>query len=501
MSKRIFTAAMHHESNTFNPIITDKEDFSVVEGDEIFKRLRANDSLSGIIYTLLGMGWEVVPAVSARAVPNGVVSRGLYEDIKARIIARAEEALREGPIDGLTLSLHGSMSVEGIGEAEGDLLGALRSLFPRVPIVASLDMHTTMSRRMHELCDAFVGYKCAPHTDCSETGAHAARITVNALEDGARPVSAWCRIPILLSGEKSETTTEPMKSLIRALRECEKRPGIMAASYLMGFPWADHDMHGVSAYVAADSDPALAEAEAARLGELFWAHREAFEFHTETYPPSEALDTAFQAAKGSETPVYVSDSGDNPTAGSSGDCTAFLESIMKDPRTEELSAPVLYSGIYDPAAAAACAGRVGQTVRLRFGAAFDTVTSGPLECSGTVKSFASGWGDYQSDTALFSSGGVDIVLTAKHIGHTHPDMFRALGVKPEERQIIVCKLGYLTDPHRRVSRRSIMALTEGSSGARFENLPYRKINRPIYPLDKNIDFSGRIMGPNGEGQM
>lgn len=491
MGKRILTAAMHHESNTFNPIITDDEDFSIAEGDEIFQHLRANDSLSGIIYTLLGMGWEVVPTVSARAVPNGVVRRGLYEDIKAGIISRAKGALREGPIDALTLSLHGSMRVEGIGEAEGDLLESLRNLFPEVPIIASLDMHTTMSRRMHQLCDAFVGYKCAPHTDCSETGAHAARITIAALTEGARPVSSWCPIPVLLSGERSETGTEPMRSLIRALRECERRPGIMAASYLMGFPWADHDMHGAAAYVVCDGDRTLADSEALRLGRMFWEHRRDFQFHTETYPPHEALDAAFRAVKeGGKLPVYVSDSGDNPTAGSSGDCTAFLESIMKDGRTGELSAPVLYSGIYDPAAVAACGGYMGRNVNLRFGAAFDGVTSRPLERWGIVKAFVSSWGDYRSDMALFSCDGVDVVLTSKHIGHIDPEMFRALGAEPEQRQIIVCKLGYLTAPHRQAAGRSIMALTEGSSAARFEMLPYRRINRPIYPLDDDTEFSG-----------
>ncbi len=432
MSKRIFVAALHHESNSFNPIVTDREDFSLAYGDEIFGRLRPNDSLSGIVYTLLGMGWEVVPGISARAVPNGLISRELYEELKKELLERAREA-KKGGIDALTLSLHGSMRIEEIGDAEGDILEALRSIFPGIPILSSLDMHTTMTERMHRYCNGFVGYKCAPHTDCSETGAHAARMTIQTLEYGAQPVSAWCRIPILIAGEKSETSTQPMKRLIEELRQTEKKPGILAASYLMGFPWADHGDHGVAAYVVADGDKELAEAEAARLGRLFWEARSEFKFHTETYPPAEALDTAFEAAASGPAPVYISDSGDNPTAGSSGDCTNFVELIMEDSRTDTLKQPVLYGGIYDPQAVEACRGKVGQTVTLTFGASFDTHTSSPLTRQGTVKAFADSWGDYKCDMALFSADGVDLLLLGQHIGYVSPEMFRAVGAEPAER--------------------------------------------------------------------
>ncbi len=490
MPKRILVAAMHHESNSFNPIIADREDFTLAFGKEIFDILRPNDSLSGIVYTLLGMGWEVVPLLSARAVPNGEISRPLYDELKADLIRRAKDARETGPVDGIVLSLHGSMRIQGLGKAEGDILAALREIYPEVPLFSSLDMHTTMSEQMHQLCDGFVGYKCAPHIDCSETGAHAARLAIAALTGTAKPVSAWCRIPMLIAGEKSETNTEPMKTLIKALRESEAKPGILAASYLMGFPWADHDNHSVSVYVVADGDPALAEAEAAALADLFWSYRNDFSFHTDTYPPKEALDAAFEIAGKGEKPLYVSDSGDNPTAGSSGDCTGLLELFLDHPRTLELNTPVLFGGIYDPAAAAACRGRVGEEITLNFGAAFDKKTTRRLQRTGRVKAHLESWGDYGCEMALFSIGNVDLVLLSKHIGYIGPEMFRALGAEPAERDIVVCKLGYLTDPHRRVAARSIMALSSGSTNEDLSTVPYTKINRPIYPLDRNIEFSG-----------
>jgi microcystin degradation protein MlrC len=486
--KRILTASLHHESNSFNPIITGREDFSILYGDELFGSLNNDDSISGVVKTLQAAGYTMLPTVCARAVPNGVVSKALYLELKEEILRRAKAAAAEAPVDALCLSLHGSMRIEEIGEAEGDLLEALREIFPDLPLFSSLDMHTTYSERMHKYADGYVGYKCAPHTDCFETGEHAARMCIDALEKGWKAVSAWVRVPFLVAGEKSETTTEPMKTLIGKLRECEEKPGIMAASYLMGFPWADSTDSSVAVLVVADGDADLAGSEALRLAGEFWDRREQFCFHTETYASPEALDVVFKAAAEGPTPVYLSDSGDNPTAGSSADCTNLLKLILADPRTAELPEPVLYGGLYDPEACAACAGRVGETVELRVGAAFDTKTSSPAVLKGVVHSFVKEWGVYKSDIVLFRSGNVDLVITAKHIGFVTPEMFRDLGAEPAERQIVVCKLGYLTADQRAVAKRSVMALSEGSSNEDLKALRYETIPRPIYPIDDAFDY-------------
>lgn len=143
--KRILVGGMHHESNTFNPIITGKKDFRVIYGEDIFNNIRENDSASGIITTLKGAGYEVVPTVFARAVPNGEVDYNFFQEIKSYMmdIARSQR----GKIDAITLALHGSMRVEGLGEAEGVILEELREIFPEIPIFVALDMHGTMTEK------------------------------------------------------------------------------------------------------------------------------------------------------------------------------------------------------------------------------------------------------------------------------------------------------------------------------------------------------------------
>lgn len=491
--KRILVAAMHHESNSFNPIIADAKDFNVTYGDDVYNYIRKNDSLSGIITTLKAQGYEILPTVFARAVPNGEIDYDFYRGIKNEIIKRAKAFKEESPIDAICLSLHGSMRVKKQGEAEGYLLEELREIFPNIPIFSSLDMHTTMTKRMHDNCNGFVGYKCAPHTDCTETGEHAARMLIEALENNVKAKTAWVRVPILIAGEQSSTNVQPMISLINALRECEKQEGILAASYLMGFPWADNEDSSVAVYVVAKEDQGLAEREAMRLADLMWSKKDEFCFHTETYTEEKALDVAFEAVKDGKFPIYLSDSGDNPTAGSSSDCTGFLRMIMEDERTNMLESPVIFGGIYDPIAVKECEGKVGQEITLTFGAKFDTVTTSPITAKGVVKSYIKDWGTggYRSDLALFSSQGVDIVIAEAHVGYTTPQMYTDLGRNPKDAQIVVCKLGYLTQQHEEVAARSIMALSKGSTNEDLRTLDYKLVKRPIFPLDNNMEFSGK----------
>ena len=113
--KRVFTASMHHESNSFNPIIAGESEFTVIRGAEIFNRFKENDAATGIIKTLLAAGYEVVPSVFTSAVPNGEVDIDFYNKIKKEIIETAVAENKRQPLDAAALALHGSMYIHGLG--------------------------------------------------------------------------------------------------------------------------------------------------------------------------------------------------------------------------------------------------------------------------------------------------------------------------------------------------------------------------------------------------
>ncbi len=486
MKKRVLVGGMHHESDTFNPIITGVDDIWVLRGQELLES-KNSSSVCGAIATLQNADYEVFPALIARAVPNGEWDKDYYLSLKAEFLQAIKDAL---PLDALCLSLHGSMRVRGIGEAEGDLLEDIRKICPDIPIIASLDMHATVSERMVRYADAYVGYKCAPHTDTYETGVHAAEMTIKTLETGIRPVLAAVKIPFLIAGEQSETSVEPMKKLTAALREYEKEPSVMAASYLVGFPWADTADNGVTALVVTDGDKQLAEEKAKELAQLFWNARSEFCFYNETREPADALEHAKASVEDGVFPVVLSDSGDNPTAGSSQDVTNFLKLILADEFLTSLNPPLCYQAFYDPKLVAAAfeAGENG-TVSGSLGAAFDHEKSSPIAVNARVKKLCKAWsGAQDSDMALLDVCGVDVVITSKHVGCYDPEMMRVLGVEPEQCKIIVVKLGYLEPEIRAISKRSILVLTDGSSNEIFTRLEYKHLPRPMYPFDKDLEL-------------
>ena len=484
MKKRVFVGGLHHESDTFNPIITGRDEIWVTRGADLFTKRES--SYSGIINTLVAAGYEVIPSLVARAVPNGVWDHGYYQELKAELLQKLKEA---GSIDAICLSLHGSMRVQNLGEAEQDLLQAIREVHPATPLFTSLDMHATFTRRMRHAADGFVGYKCAPHTDTYETGIHAALMVIRTLEMGKKPTMAAVRIPMLIAGEQSETSVEPMKSLIKELRSREQQQGVLACSYLLGFPWADGKENAVHAVVVTQDDQDKADLLAKELAQIFWSRRKEFSFYNETRMPADALKATRESIAKGVYPVVISDSGDNPTAGSSGDVTNFLSLILSDPVLSKLDPPLLYQGFYDPQVVREALEKgVGASFECTLGAKFDTVKSKPVRAKATVKALKEQWeGANGADLALLDVEGVDVVVASKHVGCYDPEMMRVLGAEPKQRKAIVVKLGYLEPEIRAIAKRSMMALTTGSSDELFERLPYKNLPRPMYPLDKEFE--------------
>jgi microcystin degradation protein MlrC len=494
---RILSGGFSHESNSLNPIITGEDDFAVLRGAEIAeKSVFSRHSSAGIIETLKRNGAELVPTVLARAVPNGVVSRAFYEKLKAELLDRAGEALKQGPVHGVCLALHGSMKVEGDLCAEGDLCLALREILPGIPFTAALDMHATITPDLLRAVDGFAGYKTAPHVDSYETGELAAGILLKALDTGKKLYTASQSIPVMVAGEKSETAAEPMASLIAACRELERpapdRPAMLAASLLLGFPWADCEYNAATVLVSAfEEDRNTADREARKLAEEFWRRRGEFSFRTEYYNSRDSLAAAYAAVleKG-ERPVFVSDSGDNPTAGAAGDATELLEEILATmDQVEKLPGPLLYSGFYDAPAAAACvkAGE-GAELDITLGGNWDRLNGRKIPLRVKVKKIVPDYGPYHSSLVLLSHRNILISVTSTHIGFGDENLLPALGINAADHCLVVVKLGYLEPCFRSVAARAIMATSRGCSNEILETIPYQKVRRPLYPLDKDMEW-------------
>jgi microcystin degradation protein MlrC len=85
--------------------------------------------------------------------------------------------------------------------------------------------------------------------------------------------------------------------------------------------------------------------------------------------------------------------------------------------------------------------------------------------------------------------GVDVILSSTRLSFVDPMQLRDLGLEPLEYRIVVLKRGYLTAPFQAISERSILAITPGATNCDLTQMEFRRLNRPIYPLDADATWS------------
>ncbi len=484
---KVLIGAIGHESNTFTPFLTTRDDFHVFYGADLLHRPGYRGSLEGIIATLQAHGVELIPTVSAGAMPGGVVARAAYEEFKAAVLRAAHD------VDGVCLFLHGAMRAEGLDYAENDLLADLRAaLGPAVPISVALDMHANLIAETAGYVNALVAYHTAPHDDMVETGVRAAEMLLAILEDGVQTRIGFTKIPFLLPGEMAQTALDPMAAMMRLVAEVEQRPGVLSASLMNGHCWADVPDVGVIAVVVTDGDAALAQAEAGRLAATFWARRAEFGVSAEAYPADEAVERALAAT---ESTVFLSDSGDNPGAGGTTDVPLLLEKLLVRGATN-----VVCAGIWDSEAVAAClAAGVGREVTLTVGGKLDKRNGTPLAVTGRVRLLTDGVA-YQGGipgpatrqkvgpVAVLNVNGIDVILTSSRWSFEDPGQLRSLGLEPLDYRIVVLKRGYLTTPFQVIAPRCILAITPGATNCDVAAMVFRRLRRPWYPLDREMTW-------------
>ena len=84
---------------------------------------------------------------------------------------------------------------------------------------------------------------------------------------------------------------------------------------------------------------------------------------------------------------------------------------------------------------------------------------------------------------------VDVILTERRMGFTSLKQFEDLGLNPLDYKIVCLKLGYLFPDFQGIAPLALMALSPGAVNALPETLPFHKIERPMFPFDRDFDWS------------
>lgn len=499
MSIRIVTGGIAQETNTFQWEPTTLSDFSkgsssVHRGQALLDLAGTGTIYGGIIAEAERQGVELIPTTYAQAVPGGRVSREAFETFRDEILEGIRKAM---PVDGVLLGLHGAMALEHDDDGEGPLITAVRELVgPDIPIIAPLDLHTNLSGQMMEEATAFVGYKEYPHIDMPETGAQAMRMLVATIKGEIKPTMAHVKLPLIAPNQSMVTTWQsPLKTAIDRAREMEQEPGVVAATVLGGFPFSDVPYTSVATIVVTDNDPALAKRYANELAAICWELREQFTIHPT--PIDEAIAEAMAGEPGS---VYVlADISDSGASGTAGDGTAVLRGLLE---ANARSAAV--AQIMDREAVAACieAG-VGSTVTLTVGGKHDRYHGEPVEVTGMVRLIHEGrftqLGPMSAGTTasrgktvvleINGPGGIELQLTELRGHPSDLNFFRAFGIEPTQRRILVLKsAAHFRAAFEPIATKVIEVDAPGISSPRLETFDYKGLRRPIYPLDPDTTW-------------
>ena len=349
--KKVGLVSFAHESNSFNSSPTTSRMFKaggLLFGRDIIKEWAGSQhEIAGMVEQAEAGGEQVVPLVSAWAMPAGPLEEDIYEEILGEILKR----LAGESLDGLLLALHGAMVARHIRDADGNTVEKIRAAVgPRLPIVMTLDLHANVSPRMISGVTATTIYRTNPHIDQRVRGREAAVMMHDILEGRTHPVQALETPPVLITILAQRTQAEPLASLYRQLEDLTKRPGIISASIAPGFAYADVEEMGPAFLVVADGDAELARREVRALAQSAWARRE--EWNITGTPVSDAVR---EIEETKQAPITLLDVGDNVGGGSPADSTVLLEALRRAGVHNTLVV------LFDPAAVQACvAAGVGQ---------------------------------------------------------------------------------------------------------------------------------------------
>lgn len=486
-SPHVFIASLVQETNTFVPLPTGLADFESRlfgrDGVEAMPDLSQTGPLKIWRHGALERGWRVSEGLHAYAEPGGTLTRHGFETMRDMILADLERA---GPVDIVLLKLHGAMVATGYDDCEGDLLARVRAAVgPRALIGVEIDLHCHLTDVMVQSTDAIVIFKEYPHTDYNDRAHDLFSIIVRTHEGTIKPVMATYDCPVL--GLFPTTRSGAMRDFVESMMAHEGKDGILSLSLAHGFPWADLPITGGRMLAVADGDPALAAAVAREFGRKFMAIK------AEAALSFVGLDAALDRAEAATSfPVLLADTSDQTGGGAPGDSTYMLEAILARGLRD-----VCYAPLWDPLAVHFCfqAGE-GARFNLRLGGKASNLSGRTLDLDVVVKALipdshqSTSHGEQKpvGGAAIVSTQGIDIILTRIRNSISSPSFYLNMGIDPASYKFIGIKSLYrYYDLFKPICADMIMVATPGACNPDWPNLPYRRLTRPIWPLDAVSD--------------
>lgn len=498
-SPRIFIAGLFHETHTFLDGTTGWEDFQILRGSEILALKGESSPMGGALEVAEQLGWNVFPALSAAAYPSAIVQTEVFERYWSEFSAALATCLASGPLDGIFLVLHGAMACETIDDVEGVLLERLRqqlltsepALSKTIPVFGVYDLHANFTPKMAEYSHCLVAYRENPHADARESAVRAVHLLDRCLQTSALPRMVLAQPPIVWPPTGTGTASDPMRALLRTARQLQsEHPEFWEVNITPGFAFADTVDTGLSFAIITMGSDEQAHAALRRLTDQAW------ELAPVGNVVERSVDDVLPGLPRNESGLTVIvEPSDNIGGGAPGDCTGLLRAFIQYGFTNTAVC------ICDPDSVRELQKHgPGTMVSLAIGGRGSRLDRGPIEltvrllktCDGLFElrdrqsHLASMVGDRfnMGDCAVVEYAGITILLTSVKTPPMDLGQWLHVGLDPSKFSYVGVKAAV---SHQRawdpISRGNIWVSTPGPCSSDLRSLPYRKLRRPVFPLD------------------
>lgn len=485
----IAVGSLFIECNQFGGIEADLSRFRQYEfhrGDAVLDI--ADGVVGGMLAELRANDVKIQPSIVASTCSSGYVTRSCYEQLRQEIL---DGVAAVPDVDGVLLALHGSGVVEGPIDLEGDLLESVRTkIGPDMPLVATVDMHAHVSEQMVHHTNALVAWETYPHKDAFTTGQRGGQMILGMLKHRWQPTMAMAKVPVFVGGCCGQTEgAGAFPDLMRLTKSFEDLEGVLSTSLFMVHPYLDLPGMGGGGLVVTDHDMDHAVELANRIGMAMWECREQLE--PPVWLPAEAIRKGLTVKGG---PILLVETADCAGGGAAGDSAAMIRALV-EAKLEEPSLGI----VVDPDTARKCheAG-AGCDLTIDLGHKLDPRWGSPVRLRGRVARIGDGrftydggiWANTSAtmgQCAVFEVDAVQILIVTHATYDWADEQYRSMQMDTRNAKFIVVKnpMNYRFG-YEGITKEAFILDTPGSTPASVHQLRYQHLQRPYFPVDKEI---------------
>ena len=485
--KKVVLCEFRQESNSFNPVVTDRDAFAMghIAGGEKFMEniLREPSAVHGMLDEMQRAGYETIPAYSMEAQSGGPVDQKVVQEFLDNTLPVLRANL---PLDCVLLSLHGATQATECEDVCGLILNEVRAVVGEDTVIAaSCDMHGNCTDLMLEKADFICGYLTYPHMDYYEVGCRAARLALRRLRGEAVTIAA-VRVPMIVPASGYTTLRGSYKTFVDDAKALIADGTLLDFSVFQMQPWLDVSVGGTTVLAVAETEETAREVSD-RFAQRLFSMKE--EFHPDLMSIDEIIEVAEKNK--SEKPVILVDSADSTNAGATGDSAAVVARLQA--RNSQLKACIYVNDA--PAVEKAFAAGVGGKLTAQVGCTLDSKYSVPAVVDAEVKAvFEDGTFVLQSPAgkgmihnigraAVLEAGNISILVCYNTAGNGDPQLYRAFGIEPLEQQLVVVKAcTSFRAAYEPLAGQICVANTPGAACADLKRLEYGRVSKDYYPF-------------------